>query len=457
MNISRYIGLALLMLYSLLTAYAQQDGASGQKLKNVQQALLTMPEIDRASFLCEIEGLLFMEDGSLPYENGGAIMGYNEEELYYYKDVRRDAKFISPDGTVHTWWQVHDGILRNHAVRAKLIESKRGLAECGQNAVIRPFRHEIRQLKKYFDNHTRILADIKLGRYNPEKYKLGKAQPEVLTVSSTAPAAAPVTKQLSKALNMLKDLKDQKTRNVIVMAVLNEATTDTLHEQAYISPKGEVIYALEELENAGALTTAAKILGTLKEAGDAASAASAVSDRYTKTIASVRHGQELRNLRMENFSRNLDAMRAKIEEDVANNDSPVRGKMAVVEALRALQEIVDPVCRVAVAVSIAEPHTPQDVFESSFIDKNHHCVNGYDIIRRNHAEETLLMLMAAAAQHEEVRDAVKSAYEKELTEQQAEQDKASQRRASRVKSVLSELEAKKAKERLKKAEEASRD
>ena len=456
MNISRYIGLALLMLCSLLTAYAQQDGAGAQKLNNVQQALRTMSEIDRASFLCEIEELLFMEDGSLPYEKGGAIVGYNEEELYHYKDVRRDAKFISPDGTVHTWWQVHDGILRNHAVRAKLIESKRGLAECGQNAVIRPFRQEIRQLKKYFDNHTRILEDIKCGRYNPEKYKLGKAQPEILTVPSTAPAATPVTKQLSKALVMLKDLKDQKTRNVIVMSVLNEATSDTLHEQAYISNKGEVVYALEELEKAGALATAVKILEALKEAGDAASA---VYARHSKTVASVRHGQELRNLRMESFSRNFDAMLAKKEEAGAYDDTSERAKTAAAEdeAIRALQEIVDPVCRVAIAVSIAESHTPQDVFESSVIDDKLHFVNCYDIICRNHAEETLLMLMAAAAQHEEVRDAVKSACEKELTEQKAEQDKARQRRARRVKSVLSDLEAKKAKDRLKKAEGASRD
>lgn len=426
--------LAVVAFFSLIACSASYalNGAGDVKLvQKTQQMIQSLPEDLRCCYLCEMEELVFMEDGSFPYSNGGQ-KEYNANEQNSYKLILQGAKFISLDGQPRDWY----GVLENSGLRySTWVEIKRGVGKCGKDAVNRPFKEDIQKLKKLFARRNRILDEIKRGRYNPEKY----TKERIPGQSGGNDDGKAEAQALARALAMLKEMKSKSARNVVLSAITGNTSAKDLFNQAYASPEGELIYAFDALEKAKALEDATKIVDMMpsSEASD-----SALQKKHEKALTSLKRGRNLRALRLESFSRSLDAARACVNAEGAGQNTT--------ELMALFKAVEDPVCRVAVADAVVEGYTPQELFENYVEDGDSLPVNCYDIILRSDAEETLLKLMAGAEQNSELREAIAQA----STKERAELANARHSRENRIKAARSRIEAQEARERLRKAEAA---
>lgn len=162
-TIFRLLSLALMLLPGAASLGSTTDAATKKatiQIAENQKAdvnrcvsnIKGLPKGIREAMLAEMSEFLFMDDGSLPYENNGAIY-YMKSEGAHYKKVKRAAKYIGSDGKAYNFYATIDKRNKNDRWTAKWRDSKRLIENIGWETIASFFEPEIKVLEAQYAKH----------------------------------------------------------------------------------------------------------------------------------------------------------------------------------------------------------------------------------------------------------------------------------------------------------------
>lgn len=392
-----------------------------ESIKLAQKHIQGWPPLLQEAFFAEQMELLFMEDGSLPYENNGEKRSWPGETAPT-KEVRKKAQFVGTDGKLHDWWdEGHREVEYHSQYRSEWRDVKNTIAKYNERAVLSPFSKEIDKLKKLHAEKTK----------SPEEIRREEARHERALKNADKDAE-----------NILKSMGKMKTEaRMAILACLEEGVSlQNALSHSYANSDGTLCFVYETLQGEDNVNEALEILD---KAGQVEVIGTKVLSKFGKRIKALQKGEKFRALHLEAAEKQYEAYQALSDTqttEVADNEGElleeVRGRV---------DKTQDRLCRMVLLRIISEEMSVKELFSKIVLDSWHAPHSCFDVLVETNQLDQALQLMANLDASDNLRKELASLYASEYKSEKRELEK----RRSRIVLALKQYEAKQAKENLK--------
>lgn len=407
------------------THRAGAEPGKKKEIANAKEYLRKWPDILRDAFLAECYELLFTDDGSLPYKDGGKMHNW-PGEIAPSRDVSNVAKFIASDGKPHLWrFEGLDIKAGKPDLNQQWRDVKNTIAKYGDKAVMDSFAKEIADLKLKFANRNKSAADIQREKARQRH------------------AAKNVSKEADSILKGMQNKLDAASRQAFLACLADGVSVQDALSHTYVNPDGELCFVYEDLLSGCCVE---EFLQLLQKASATEGTGAAVLDKFDKKVAALKKSKGMRSLLLQATQKQYEADLALMEAKQMNSSTAESGDSVARSVAALIDNEKDPLCRAALVAIATEKLTPGDLFVQAVFDDEsipHSC---YDVL--SHAD----MLDKAADLMVKVHACAGPRYdmaEKYDAEVQARQS-AGQKRDGLIQVALKTHEAQEARKHLKK-------
>lgn len=408
--------------------YASAGATKGAELNRVKGYLRSWPTPLRDSFLCEYADLLYMDDGSLPFENGGEKHQF-DGELEPVRVVRSEAKFVGSDG-IKRLWRIEGQDIRKKRPGGmqEWRDVKNAMARYGDKAVMDSFSKEIAVLREKFANRNKSAQDI---------------QKEKKQRQLTAKQAA---KEANSILKGMQGKLDANSRTAFLACLSDNVAPQDALSHTYVNPQGELCFVYEDFLNGCCVEEALEMLAKAQSN----EVSQQILARHDKATKAMQKGQRLREIRMQYAQKQYEALSAAMKAKESNGGKGAEADRAGNHpALGRIDKVEDSACRAALVRIAAEQFTPEQLFTETVQDAEGILHTCFDVLWKADMMEQACALMGEAAEDSALGESIAKRYAADCEAW----EKARERRETLMQAALKEFEAKAAKDKLKRAEQ----
>lgn len=408
--------------------YASAGATKRLEINRVKGYLRSWPAILRDAFLCEYAELLYMDDGSLPYTNGGEKFHY-DGELEPCRGVRSEAKFIGSNGEKYLWCKEGRDTRAEKPERIQeWRDVKNTMARYGDKAVMDSFSKEIAVLREKFANRNKSAQDI---------------QKEKKQRQLTAKQAA---KEANSILKGMQGKLDANSRTALLACLSDNVAPQDALSHTYVNPQGELCFVYEDFLNGCCVEEALEML----DKAQSSEVSQQILARHDKATKAMQKGQRLREIRMQYAQKQYEALAAAMKAKESNGGKGAEADRAGNHpALGRIDKVEDSACRAALVRIAAEQFTPEQLFTETVQDAEGILHTCFDVLWKADMMEQACALMREAAEDSALGESIAKRYAADCEAW----EKARERRETLMQAALKEFEAKAAKDKLKRAEQ----
>lgn len=378
-------------------------GASSEKnheneINEVQGRIKSWPALMRDALLAERAELVFMDDGSIPYENDGRRFT-SSEDLLPSKKIREEAKFIGTDGRTHLWCaEGRDIQSKKKNLYQEWRDVRRAMAELGEKKVLAAFSKELNVMKQKFADKDKSAADL-------QKEKLQRQQ-----------AARNAGKEAEGILKVMQEKMESGARMAVLACLMGKVSSHDALNYTYANSKGELCFVYNQLQHDKCLNEALQILEKVALADEIGKKVVSKQDKIAKAL---QKGAKLRAQRMKATLKQYDACQAEFKGHGGVN----RDKRKLVDISKAACDMVaqvqDPTCKAALLCIASDGLSPKELFTKEVVDSQNVPHSCYDALSDAGMVEQALCLIRDIQEHRGLDKALVNAFSKECDNQKS--------------------------------------
>ena len=376
-----------------------------EEIRKAQEYLKNWPEPLRSALFAEYDELLFTDDGSSPYLNGGAKRTW-EGEIAPGRDTSDQAKYLGLDGQVHPWCIT---------VRSKTPERsqewrdiKNAVAKYGEKAVLATYAQDRTLLKKLFANRNKGTAIIQ--RIITEQQNKQAQQ---------SPVSKKEAREAAAILKAMEKMEPESRRAVLACLRKDISPMDALNH-CYADSEGKMCCVYEQLHGGDCVNEALDILARAAQEDEIGQK---VLSKLEKGNKAMERGEKLRSLYLEATQKQYEAALAKIEAEIAARSGEPDEEATLKATVASIENVQDRLCRAALIRIAAEHMNVEQLFSEIVQDSWHVPHSCYDVLSQADMLENAIKLMSEVETHAGLGDAVASRFSSEIASMEKEREK----------------------------------
>lgn len=342
--------------------------------------------------MVHVAGLLFTDDGSLPYEHDGKTF-ISGDDPHPGTIVRADAKFMGTDGKAHLWERDgRDLRLKKREWRDEWLFVRNAMHKHGEETVLAPFSRELRTLKQNFAKNN----------MSPEEKRQDKLRRQQ--------AAKNAAKEAEGILKTMRDKIGPESRQAILACMLERVLPNETVLHSYANDKGELRFVYEQLLADDCLEEGLRILETADLADEIGQK---VLHKMGKTCKALQKGAKMRALSKEAAQKQYEAYLAEQEAQNGKGAMVEREDQFCKDAENRINQVQDGLCKAALIVPATKEMTAADLFSEVVMDSKdipHSC---YDVLEKANKLDDAFFIMRGVASHKGAAKALSETFSQE--------------------------------------------